>query len=105
MASNVYFTRSITPESVVEIYRKLGVTLNLKDPETVQQTVEALHAVQAGALLETYSPSEDIAESFAYFVLYDQAEGESLQARKQNFFYAYPELVTFRDQARARMGL
>ena len=27
MASNVYFTRSITPESVVEIYRKLGVTL------------------------------------------------------------------------------
>lgn len=51
------------------------------------------------------SPSEDIAESFAYFVLYDRAEGESLQARKQNFFYAYPELVTFRDQARARMGL
>ena len=51
------------------------------------------------------SPSEDIAESFAYFVLYDRAEGEGLQARKQNFFYAYPELVTFRDQARARMGL
>ena len=51
------------------------------------------------------SPSEDIAESFAYFVLYDKAEGNGLQAQKQNFFYAYPELVTFRDQARERLGL
>lgn len=51
------------------------------------------------------SPSEDIAESFAYFVLYDKGEGEGLQARKQNFFYAYPELVTFREQARERLGL
>lgn len=51
------------------------------------------------------SPSEDIAESFACFVLYDRAAEEGLQGRKQNFFYAYPELVTFREQARARMGL
>lgn len=51
------------------------------------------------------SPSEDIAESFAYFVLYDKREDEGLQARKQNFFYAYPELVEFRNQARERMGL
>ncbi|WP_130869663.1 hypothetical protein [Intestinimonas massiliensis (ex Afouda et al. 2020)] len=51
------------------------------------------------------SPSEDIAESFAYFVLYDKAEGDGIPAQKQNFFYAYPELVAFRDQARAKMGL
>lgn len=51
------------------------------------------------------SPSEDIAESFAFFIMGDKAEGESIQARKQNFFYAYPELVTFRDQARAKLGL
>ena len=51
------------------------------------------------------SPSEDIAESFAFFIMGDKAEGESIQARKQNFFYAYPELVTFRDQAREKLGL
>ena len=51
------------------------------------------------------NPSEDIAESFAYFILYDKAEGEGLQAQKQNFFYAYPELVAFRDQSRERLGL
>ena len=27
MKSNVYFTRTITPEKVVELYRALGVTL------------------------------------------------------------------------------
>ncbi len=51
------------------------------------------------------SPSEDIAESFSYFVLYDKQEGASVWEQKQNFFYDYPELVAFRDQARARLGL
>lgn len=51
------------------------------------------------------SPSEDIAESFSYFVLYDKREGTSVWEQKQNFFYDYPELVAFRDQARARLGL
>lgn len=75
----------------------------LADPETY-----GFYLRHSDDFLTSYaatSPSEDIAESFAYFVLYDRAEGEGLQARKQNFFYAYPELVSFRDQARARMGL
>lgn len=51
------------------------------------------------------SPSEDIAECFSYFVLYDKPTGASVWEQKQNFFYDYPELVAFRDQARARLGL
>ena len=51
------------------------------------------------------NPSEDIAESFAFFILNDKAEGESLPAQKQNFFYTYPELVSFREEARSRLGL
>ena len=51
------------------------------------------------------SPAEDIAESFAYFILRDKAEGEGIQAQKQNFFYAYPELTAFREQARQQLGL
>ena len=73
------------------------------DPETY-----GFYLRHADDFLTSYaatSPSEDIAESFAYFVLYDKAEGDGLQAQKQNFFYAYPELVAFRDQARERLGL
>ncbi|MCI7473778.1 MAG: putative zinc-binding metallopeptidase [Clostridiales bacterium] len=51
------------------------------------------------------SPSEDIAECFSYFVLYDKPTGTSVWEQKQNFFYDYPELVAFRDQARAQLGL
>ena len=75
----------------------------LADPETY-----GFYLRHADDFLTSYAatnPSEDIAESFAYFVLYDRAEGDGIQARKQNFFYDYPELVAFRDQARERMGL
>lgn len=51
------------------------------------------------------SPAEDIAESFSYFVLYDKPAGTAVWEQKQSFFYDYPELVAFRDQARARLGL
>lgn len=50
-------------------------------------------------------PSEDIAESFTYFVLWDAPEGDAVWEEKLNFFYRYPELVEFRTQARARLGL
>ena len=51
------------------------------------------------------TPSEDIAESFTYFVLWDAPEGDAVWEEKLNFFYRYPELVEFRTQARARLGL
>ena len=53
----------------------------------------------------TTDPSEDIAESFTYFVLWDAPEGDAVWEEKLNFFYRYPELVEFRTQARARLGL
>ena len=37
-------------------------------------------------------PSEDIAESFTYFVLWDAPEGDAVWEEKLNFFYRYPEL-------------
>lgn len=45
-------------------------------------------------------PSEDIAESFTYFVLYDRQPGDAVWEAKINFFYDYPELVEFREQTR-----
>lgn len=50
-------------------------------------------------------PSEDICESFTYFVLRDKAAGEAVWEQKLNFFYDYPELVEFRRQVRDNLHL
>lgn len=48
-------------------------------------------------------PSEDICESFTYFVLYEKEEAWDVWEEKLNFFYDYPELVAFRDEVRTRL--
>ncbi len=50
-------------------------------------------------------PSEDIAESFTYFVLWEPQEGEDVWIQKLNFFFDYPELVELRTEIRACLGL
>lgn len=50
-------------------------------------------------------PSEDISESFCYFVLWDRQGGEAVWERKLDFFYGYPELVEFRREVRCNLGL
>lgn len=50
-------------------------------------------------------PSEDIAECFTYFVLWDRRGGGAVWEQKLDFFYDYPELVAFRADTRARLGL
>lgn len=42
-------------------------------------------------------PTEDIAESFAYFVFSPQPPGDSIRERKVRFFYKYPELIRLRS--------
>jgi hypothetical protein len=46
---------------------------------------------------------EDIAESYAHFVLYGRPSGRSMKGRKVQFFYAFPELV--QDRTRIRGAL
>ncbi len=51
------------------------------------------------------SPEEDIAESFALFVLESEKRGDTTVAdQKAAFFYAYPELVTLRNSIRKGLG-
>ena len=45
----------------------------------------------------TTHPTEDIAESFAYFVFSPKPTGTSIKDRKVLFFYEYPELVALRQ--------
>ena len=52
------------------------------------------------------SPSEDIAESFTYFVLQDEPQpGDAVWEQKLNFFFDYPEMVSLRQEIRACLGL
>jgi len=44
------------------------------------------------------SPAEDIAESFAFFILSPRPENTSIANEKISFFYEYPELVDLRRQ-------
>jgi hypothetical protein len=44
----------------------------------------------------TTHPTEDIAESFAYFVFTPKPNGDSIKEQKIAFFYEYPELVQLR---------
>lgn len=43
-------------------------------------------------------PTEDIAESFAYFVFSPMPKGTTNKEQKISFFYQYPELVQLRDE-------
>ena len=52
-------------------------------------------------------PSEDICESFTYFVLRprDPYAYQDVWSQKLDFFYNYPELVEFRTAVRGNLGL
>ena len=49
------------------------------------------------------SPSEDIAESFAYFVINDKPTGNDIWEQKIRFFYEFEELVKIRNSIRERL--
>jgi hypothetical protein len=56
------------------------------------------HATQFNTSYSATSPEEDIAESWAYFVLTPKPANDSIAHRKLLFFYNFPELVDLRNQ-------
>lgn len=51
------------------------------------------------------NPPEDIAESFAMFVMKDKSIGKEIKDEKVNFFYQFKELVEYRDFVRENLGI
>jgi hypothetical protein len=49
------------------------------------------------------NPGEDIAESFARFVLLNQPTGNQIKDQKVRFFYDFQELIVVRDRIRANV--
>ncbi len=56
------------------------------------------HPTQFNTPYSATSPEEDIAESWAYFVLTPKPASDSIAHRKLLFFYNFPELVDLRSQ-------
>ena len=50
------------------------------------------------------SPSEDIAESFAYFVINEKPMGNEIWEQKVRFFYEFEELVEIKNNIRKRLS-
>jgi len=50
------------------------------------------------------SPSEDLAETFIFFVTGDLGPGNEIRHQKVNFLYSFPELVQIRNQIEANLS-
>ena len=73
------------------------------DPEAAAELYEA-HPTAFITDYAATSPNEDLAESFAAFVTEPKPAGKDEKTQKVLFFYAYPELVAYRDAMRKAMG-
>jgi hypothetical protein len=74
--------------------------------ETRQDLLFDFYSARADQFLTSYAatnPEEDIAESWAFFLLSPKPEPITIANQKILFFYEYPELVTLRQEIRNRL--
>ncbi len=83
------------------IYDQWNTIDQLQDEDRRDAQLHAFYHKYQDQFVDWYavtSPVEDIAESWAFFVLSPRPTGDSIQDQKLQFFYAYPELVALRQQ-------
>lgn len=80
--------------------------LQVEDEEAYTAALEEFYAGRQDEFVSDYaatSPAEDIAESFATFVLRPAPSGDTVADQKVAFFYDYPELVKLRAEISGRV--
>lgn len=90
----------------VDIYDEWLEINFIEDEEEYAIALEEFYLAREADFVSDYaatSPEEDIAESFATFVLTPKPKGRSLADKKVAFFYDYPELVTLRAEMSGRI--
>ena len=93
---NQFFDRFWT-----ELYDEWELIDQEKDKDTQHSLLEDFYRTYKDQFLSDYAPTspvEDIAESWAFFVLSPKPELNSIANEKILFFYEYPELVALRTQ-------
>ena len=79
---------------------------NTQEQEVQRKLSYEFYSVHADQFLTNYaatSPEEDIAESWAFFILSPKPEPTSIANQKILFFYEYPELVALRQEILDRL--
>ena len=84
-----------------DIYDRWTAIDTLPDSDSRQEQLQAFYRRHQTEFVDSYavtSPVEDIAESWAFFVLSPRPTGTSARDQKLGFFYDYPELIALRER-------
>jgi hypothetical protein len=93
---NIFFDRFWS--SLFEEWQPID---NIRDDDKRQDKLDAFYQKYKDRFVDDYAvtnPNEDIAESWAFFVLSPEPNGDTVADQKLNFFYNYPELTRLRGQ-------
>lgn len=94
---NVFYQRFWS--DLVDEWQPIDDLAYSDDQETYYDKLYAFYEAHQDQFVDDYAstnPSEDIAESFAYFVFSPKPAGDAIAEQKTLFFYDYPELVQLR---------
>ncbi|RLT36596.1 MAG: hypothetical protein DWI57_14620 [Chloroflexi bacterium] len=89
-----------------DIYEEWSEISWIEDEDEYAAAAEEFYLAREDDFVSDYaatSPEEDIAESFATFVLSPKPTGDTLADEKVAFFYNYPELVKLRAEMNGRL--
>lgn len=87
------------------IYEDLLMAESLEDSEEAKIYFYLRHLNDFASEYCSTSPAEDIAESFALFVLEDKPQGNSLPEQKIRFFYEFNEFIEIRKEIRENLKI
>jgi hypothetical protein len=76
------------------------------DPDLLDQKLLRFYHEYENQFVSKYaatSPSEDLAESFMYFIFLPRPVGATISDQKILFYYQYPEMVSLRDTLRVKL--
>ncbi len=93
---NAYFDRFWQ-----DLYQEWTAIDGIGDEERRDAKLRSFYRRYSDRFVDSYavtSPVEDIAETWAYFVLSPRPTGTTEADQKMTFFYGYPELVALRGQ-------
>ncbi|HFD38691.1 MAG TPA: hypothetical protein ENJ31_02405 [Anaerolineae bacterium] len=90
-----------------DIYDEAQVINEAQTEEEREELTQAFYEKYRDRFVTEYAatnPGEDLAETFAYFVLKDKPSGDSIADQKVRFLYAFPPLVEMRAQIRGQLA-
>ncbi len=92
------------PTGALADWRRIDRIQNERRYQRAQRQFWRQHKHEFLSRYAATDPAEDMAESFAHFVLFDTPHKGGIAAKKYHFFERFPELVQLRDTIRANMA-